>query len=59
VQAKTEVSRSNFPTQCYVDMHNTALYIWIIQIIADNSEGHVCVSVEWRCRLGLLPLSAL
>ena len=43
--SKNEVSTSNFPTQCYLDVHKAALYIWIIQIIADNSEGHVCVSV--------------
>ena len=30
-------------TQCCVDVHKTELYIWIIQIIADNSERHVSV----------------
>ena len=43
--SKIEVSSSSFPAQNYVDVHKAALYIWIIQIIADNSEGHVCVSV--------------
>jgi hypothetical protein len=56
--SKTKVSRSSFPTQCYVDVHKAELYVWIIQIIADNSERHVCVSVQWRCRLRLLPSSA-
>jgi len=51
--SETEVGKSSFPTQWYGDVHKTALNIWIIQIIADNSEGHVCVSVEWRCRVGL------
>ena len=37
--------RSSFPTQCCVNVHKTELYIRIIQIIADNSERHVCVSV--------------
>jgi hypothetical protein len=56
--SKTEVSRSSFPTQCYVDVHKAELYGWIIQIIVDNSERHVCVSVQWQCRLWLLPSSA-
>jgi len=55
---KTEVSRSSFPTQCFVDVHKTELCTWIIQIIADNSGRHVCVYVQWRCRLRLLPSSA-
>lgn len=56
--SKTEVSRSRFPTQCYVSVHKAELCICIIQIIADISERNVCVSVEWRCRPRLLPLSA-
>ena len=56
--SKTEVSRSSFPTQCFVDVHKTELYTWIIQIITDNFERHVCVSVQWRCLLRLLSSSA-
>jgi hypothetical protein len=32
--SKTEVSRSRFPTQCYVGVHKAELCIWIIQVIA-------------------------
>jgi hypothetical protein len=47
--SKNEIEWSGFPIQCIVDVHKTELYAWINQIIADNSERHVCVSVQWRC----------
>jgi len=43
--SKTEVRRSSFSTQCYVDVQKAELHIWIIQIIGDNSERHLCDSV--------------
>jgi len=47
--SKNEIKRSSFPIQCIVDVHKTELYTWINQIIADKSERHLCVSVQWRC----------
>ena len=52
--SKTEVSRSSFPTQCYADVHKAELYIWIIQIIADNSERHVGIFLIYGSCLRLL-----
>jgi hypothetical protein len=43
--SKTKVSRSSFPTLCYLDVHKAELHVWIIQIIADNCERYVCDSV--------------
>jgi len=48
----------NRKLQYFVDVHETELYTLIIQIIADNSERHVCICVQWRCGLRLLPSSA-
>ena len=36
-------TRSSFPTHCFVDVYKTELYIWIIQIIADHFERHMCL----------------
>ena len=51
--SKTEVRTRCFPTQCYVDVYKGELYVWIIQIIADKSEGfqaHAFVAVQWLCK---------
>ena len=56
--SKSEARRSSFPTQYFVEVNKTELCTWIIQIIADNSERHVCVFVQWRQCLQLLPSSA-
>ena len=45
VHNRKQVNRSSFPTQCYVDVHRSDLYVWIIHIITDNSERHMCLSV--------------
>ena len=39
-------------------MHKTELCTWIIRIVADKSERHVCLSLQWPCLLWLFPSSA-
>ena len=60
--SKTEVSTRCFPTQCYVDVYKGELYVWIIQIIADKSEGfhaHAFVAVQWLCKRRQFPSPAV